>query len=256
MASSGGILSRITRSRDVERWRNTAADAQEVNLDSLRASRDAARALRGHLDTVLHAASERLALPQNVWSNFAKPTGSDWAWRPDIWRGPLGVSGVAPVQAGTSVGHDVTLFHDCPRAEITARHHSNLRESDLAPYGLVIDVLGFDGGFFSAVIDLPPDAVAGLKRAHILQIDAVIEFEVPLEVFARLNVQHGPNTEQVPQEMHMDGSNGSVAFDLAYSNLNEKRVEKAWVDLIFENPRMNRIDLRDVTLSRRLRASL
>lgn len=256
MASSDGILSRLTRSRDVERWRSTAAEADEVDLDRLRDARDAARSLRGHLDKILHSASERLALPQNPWNNFPRPAGSDWAWRPDIWRGPLGKPGVAPVRPGTSMGHDITLFHDCPLSEIAARHHSNLRESDLAPYGLTIDVLEFEGGFFSAVIDLPAEAVAGLKRAHVFQIDAVIEFEIRLEAFARLNVQHGPNTEQIPQEMHLDGAKGSVAFDLAYSNLNEKRVEKAWVDLIFENPRMNRIDLRDVTLSRRLRAPL
>ena len=44
--------------------------------------------------------------------------------------------------------------------------------------------------------------------------------------------------------------------NLAYSNLNEKRVEKAWVDLIFEQPSMNQVILRDVTFSRRPRADL
>jgi hypothetical protein len=47
-----------------------------------------------------------------------------------------------------------------------------------------------------------------------------------------------------------------VEFDLAYSNLNEKRVESAWIDLIFESPQMNRVALRDLTLSRRRRAQL
>ena len=48
----------------------------------------------------------------------------------------------------------------------------------------------------------------------------------------------------------------SVEFDLAYSTLNEKRVEKAWVDIIFEGPQMNQVVLRDLTFSRRPRASL
>jgi hypothetical protein len=47
-----------------------------------------------------------------------------------------------------------------------------------------------------------------------------------------------------------------VEFDLAYSKMNEKRVEKLWVDLIFEGPEMNQIILRDVTFSRRPRAEL
>ena len=47
-----------------------------------------------------------------------------------------------------------------------------------------------------------------------------------------------------------------VDFDLAYTKINEKRVEKAWVDLIFEGPEMNQIVIRDLTLSRRPRAEL
>jgi hypothetical protein len=48
----------------------------------------------------------------------------------------------------------------------------------------------------------------------------------------------------------------AAEFDLAYTRINEKRVEKAWIDLIFEGPRMNRITLRDLTLIRRMRADL
>ena len=47
-----------------------------------------------------------------------------------------------------------------------------------------------------------------------------------------------------------------VEFDLAYSRLNEKRVDKMWLDLIFEGPEMNQVILRDRTFSRRKRAAL
>jgi len=47
-----------------------------------------------------------------------------------------------------------------------------------------------------------------------------------------------------------------VEFDLAYTKLNEKRVESMWVDLIFEGPEMNQVTLRDVTFSRNPRAEL
>ncbi len=47
-----------------------------------------------------------------------------------------------------------------------------------------------------------------------------------------------------------------MEFDLAYSKMNEKRVERLWVDLIFEGPEMNQVILRDVTFSRRPRAEL
>ena len=84
----------------------------------------------------------------------------------------------------------------------------------------------------------------------------VVDLEQPLEIFARLNVRHGPNTEQLVRELQIIDGRSMVEFDLAYSNLNEKRVERAWVDLIFEGPQMNQITLRDITFSRRPRAEL
>ncbi len=47
-----------------------------------------------------------------------------------------------------------------------------------------------------------------------------------------------------------------VEFDLSYTNLNEKRVEKIWLDLIFEGPEMNQVTVRDITFSRLPRAEL
>jgi hypothetical protein len=48
----------------------------------------------------------------------------------------------------------------------------------------------------------------------------------------------------------------AVEFDLAYANLNERRIDKVWVDLILENPEMNQITFRDLTFSRRPRAEM
>jgi hypothetical protein len=56
------------------------------------------------------------------------------------------------------------------------------------------------------------------------------------------------------RELPLQAEDIRVEFDLAYSNLNEKRVEKMWIDLIFEGPEMNQVVLRDVTFSRRPRA--
>ncbi len=69
-------------------------------------------------------------------------------------------------------------------------------------------------------------------------------------------MRHGPNTEQVVRELPLNAEDVWVEFDLAYTKVNEKRVEKAWVDLIFEGPEMNQIVIRDLTFSRRPRAEL
>ncbi|MGB8624510.1 MAG: DUF6478 family protein, partial [Paracoccaceae bacterium] len=185
-----------------------------------------------------------------------KPMGADWAARPQLWRGPLDVPGAAAVESKTPLGEAVTVFHDCRQSELTVRQIRNTREADLAPFGLRMDVFRFDGSFLSLVIDLPPEAAEGLKRRHLVRLESVIETEKPLEIFARLNIRHGPNTEQIVRELPQDDDRTMVEFDLAYTKLNEKRVERMWLDLIFEGPEMNQIILRDVTLSRRPRAEL
>ncbi|MCW1956322.1 MAG: DUF6478 family protein, partial [Roseobacter sp.] len=63
-------------------------------------------------------------------------------------------------------------------------------------------------------------------------------------------------TEQIVRELPLNQPDVVVEFDLAYSKINEKRVERIWLDLIFEGPDMNQVTLRDLTFSRRPRAEL
>ena len=240
----------------LRRWASAARRASDTDLPSLRRQRSQARQLKSHLDRLIHIADERLALPMIGSSSFPKPHNADWSWRPELWRGALPTPGLSSVKTKSVLGNEVTLFHDCTRSELTLRQLRNLREEDLAPYGLRMDVFKFDGSFLSLVVDLPGTAIEGLKRSHLLRMDVIVEKEAPLEIFARLNIQNGPNTEQIVRELPLDDDNISVEFDLAYTNINEKRVEKAWIDIIFEGPQMNQIILRDLTFSRRPRASL
>ena len=163
---------------------------------------------------------------------------------------------MSSVQTKSMLGREVTLFHDCEFSELTLRQIRNVHEEDLAPYGLRMDVFQFDGSFLSLVLDLPHEAVSGLKRTHLVRIDCIIEMEKPIEIFARLNVRHGPNTEQIVRELPLQDKQTMVEFDLAYSKLNEKRAEAAWVDLLFEGPDMNQVTIRDLTFTRRPRADL
>jgi hypothetical protein len=87
-------------------------------------------------------------------------------------------------------------------------------------------------------------------------MDMIVELEKKIEIFARLNIKNGPNTEQIVRELDFSQDQTVVEFDLAYSNMNERRVEAAWIDLIFEGPEMNQIVLRDLTFSRRPRAQI
>lgn len=248
------MVQALAFARSRNRWAKAARQADSADLSELRLQRQRARQLRRHLDDLIHVAESRLALPMIGSTAFRRPHGADWGWRPELWRGPLPTPGLASVQSKSMLGSEVTLFHDCDRSELTLRQLRNRREQDLAPFGLRMDVFRFDGSFLSLVVDLPPEAVAGLKRRHLIRMNTIVEMEKPLEIFARLNIRHGPNTEQIVRELPLHEEEIMVEFDLAYSSMNEKRVEKAWIDLIFEGPEMNQVILRDLTFSRRPRA--
>ena len=84
--------------------------------------------------------------------------------------------------------------------------------------------------------------------------------ERPMRIFARLNIGHGPNTEEITQvlgEMQPGlASEQVVEFDLAASQMNEKRLDKIWLDLILEKPAMNAAMIREMIFSRHLRANV
>ena len=247
-----GILHR----RVLRRWNEAAELAGSADLETLRRLRNRARALRRNLDRVIHQSEFRLALPVIGSNVIRKPMGTDWAWRPELWKGPIPVPGFSSVPGKAEICDGATIFHDCRRSELTVRQIRNARDADIAPFGFRMDVFHFDGSFLSLVLDLPEAAASGLKLKHLIRLDIIIEMEKPLEIFARLNIKHGPNVEQIVRELPLNEQEVMVEFDLAYSRINEKRVERIWVDLIFEGPQMNQIMLRDVTFSRRPRAEL
>ena len=54
----------------------------------------------------------------------------------------------------------------------------------------------------------------------------------------------------------MSGDQGLAEFDLAFTKIRERRVTKAWLDLILEGPAMNRIAIRDLVVLRAPRADV
>ncbi|MDO6584856.1 DUF6478 family protein [Salipiger sp. 1_MG-2023] len=251
-----GWIGRALAAASLRRWSRAARNADTADLRVLRRQRAAARKLKTRIDRLLFIADSRLALPVIGNQAFARPKDADWAWRPELWCAPLPVPGLASVPNQSMLGAEATLFHDCARSEITLRQLRNLREADLASYGLRLDVLNFDGSYLSLAIDLPTEAATGLQRKHLIRIDTIVEMEKPLEIFARLNIRHGPNTEQIVRELPLHEEDICIEFDLAYTRLNEKRADRMWLDLIFEGPQMNQVILRDLTFSRRPRAEL
>ncbi|WP_170574340.1 DUF6478 family protein [Ruegeria atlantica] len=252
----GKLLDRYNHRRVVDRWRKALRKADATPDMQLRLQRDDARKLRTLLDMLIQEADNRLTHPRIASSQIPKPLSTDWSWRPDLWRMPLSRPGAASAPRKTQMDRQATLFHDCHLAEIGIRQTRNTRDTDLAPYGMQVEVFGFSGSFLSLSVELPPEASQGFTRQHLVRVDTLIESELPLEVFARLNIQNGPNTEQVLRKLDLSSQSCSIDFDLAHLPLNEARLEKIWLDLIFENPRMNRVKMRDLTFCRHHRADL
>ncbi|WP_170789844.1 DUF6478 family protein [Ruegeria lacuscaerulensis] len=251
----GKFLDRYIFRKVQARWRQAAQMAGHTPPAQLRHQRDEARKLRADLDRLIHAADGRLTRPLIGSNQFAKPLGTDWSWRPDLWREPLSRSGLASAPRRTPLDGQTTLFHDCALSEISLRQTRNRRDNDLAPFGLSLEVFEFAGSFLSLSVALPADAAQGLTKQHLIRVDAQIEAERDTHGMARLNIQHGPNTEQVLRELDPNRT-GGVDFDLAHLPLNERRIDKIWLDLIFDAPTMNRIFVRELTFCRHHRADL
>ncbi len=254
--SLSDYLDVLMHKRALRRWSRAAQRAGQEELEKLRNQRTRARQLQTKLSELAHTAENRLALPRIGSNSFRRPGGTLWAWRPHLWRGPLLKRGMAAVPNKTPIGDEIVVYHDCSISELTFRQLRNKREEDLAPFGLRLDVFRFDGSFLSLALNLPKKACDGMQRRHLVRMNAIIEVEKPLEMFARLNIKHGPNTSQVVVELPTGQKETEVEFDLAYSDLNEKRIENMWLDLIFESAEMNQIIIRDLTLCRYPRAEI
>lgn len=250
----GRLLDRLAFRRGLARWSGLAARAGSLPAEDLRDLRQNARLLRREVDRALFAAEERLTAPAPA--PLRGPPGTDWLWRPDLWRSRIAQPGIAADASRTPICEGATLFHDCRLPELVLRQIRNPAAGDGAPFGLSVEVFHFDGSFLSLVLDLPAEAAAGLSLRHLIRLEAAIEAERPLEIYARLNIKHGPNVEQIVRELPRGGDETRVEFDLAYTRINEMRVERLWVDLIFGKPGMNRVHMRDVTVGRRPRAEV
>lgn len=238
------------------RWAGAAASAGQMDTFALRSLRGEARAMRREIDRVIHAAEPRLASAGASAALPRLPLGTDWAWRADPWSGPLPQPGAVANADRLAISEDLALYLDCPLREVIVRQLRNGDQDDGAPFGLGLEVLGFRGSFLSLSLRLPEAAVLGLQARHLIRVDSVIDADRPLRGFARLNIKHGPNVTQLVSDLPRDGRLRMVEFDLAYSKLDETRIERAWLDLIFNDMAWTALVLRELVVSRRPRAEV
>ncbi len=254
--TSTGILNGFQNKRALRHWERMAELAKTAAPENLRALHAQSQALGQRVATVGRIAESRLVGPVEGAKAMKLPPSTDWVYRPDFWAGSVSPGGFAPARPQTKVSDEVEMFHDCKSSGLSFRQVRNLRPNGVAAYSLSLDVFDFDGSFLSLVVKTPASALKDLSKRHILRLSLKSESERALDVSARLNLKHGPNTEQVSKEIALAPDGAIAEYDLAYVPFNETRVEQIWFDLFFENPMMNQISVFDLVLSRHLRAEL
>jgi len=247
-----GRLDRLAHRRALKYWTQVGRDAGALDPETLGQLGDTARGLRGALDQVI-AAAERSRGPAS--GQLAPAAADDWSWRPAAWEAAQpGAMLVAP-ETGTPLGTTLKLFHDCTDPTFSARQEL----SPPRPPKIALECFQFDGSFLSLVMDLPDHGLTDLKRHHIIEVRMCARRERPIEMLARLNVRHGPNTEQIVHEMAPipeTEDTWGLAFDMAYAGIDQARISGAWIDLIFDSPAMNRIVIQDLLVTRRVRSEV
>lgn len=248
------ILRRRVHLYSVSHWKKAAEVAKTAESAQLRELRQDARFLKRYATRVIRVANNRLTLPRIGSTAIHKPAQTDWSYRPELWREAIDPRSVVIAASGQAAGEETAIHHDCGLSEICLRQLRNHRKTDLAPFGVRLDVLGFEGSFLALTVDLPVSSVEGLTQGHIFGLSIEFETEMPLDIFARLNIKSGPNVAEVVEKIPSDQTKTFVEFDLAHVEISLQRLEKIWVGLSFGRPAMNEIYIRDLTLTRRPRA--
>lgn len=251
-----GFLSNFFDKRIQSHWMSRANRVGKMTAANLRNSRTVARELSKELSRFDRAAARQLALESSGCGFPSLPASTDWQHRPAPWSVETNPSGMAPVRSGSLFGSDISVFHDCRNHSVSIRQVRNKQETNLAPFGVKLEVYAFDGSFLSLVVEAPGGVMKGLSKKHIIRLETHLERERDIGVSCRLNLKNGPNTEQVNIDLPRKSGKQVCEFDLAYVPFDESKAEKIWVDLFLDSPPMNQITLYDLTLSRHRRAEI
>jgi len=219
------MIDRLFHRRGPHRWRRTARAAAETELDPLRRRRTRARQLRTQLNRLLHAVEGRLALTQIDANAFPKPYGSDWSWRPELWRGSLPIAGLSSVETKSMFGTEVALFHDCPCRNSPSANAATPTKTTPRPTGS------------------PWTSSSSTARSFLWR-----SISPPRGGWAH------PQPPDPGHRGHRDGKTDEDHGTTQCQTWAQQRVEKAWFDLIFEATGMNRVPIRDPTIPRLPRA--
>lgn len=186
----------------------------------------------------------------NVPEGFSIPPKTQWGFTPSLQSGIIQDGIVGNILTGTALSPHITMHHGGDGAQLSVQ-----RTNDYGA-GLVFDFANFTSGYFSLAFELPLEGVLGLGGQDLLRFVLQTKANAPFQAFARLNLCHGPNTEQVVRMIDIGEGESFAEFDIFYTEFDQKRATSGWIDLIINDPASKRITLEQAVILRRARASL
>lgn len=250
-----GSLLDVATERTALQWERAATRAAKMPPETLSHMEARADRLAAALEAFGRAVDLTEGDRRKTRPPVPLPPHTDWHGRPSLWTAPLEVPGRIAEAGETKLTRATSLWHDCPWGEVILRQVPNPADDRLPPHALRIEVFRFDGSYLSVAVRLPEAALEGLGKRHVVRLDLPMRSDRPIGLYARLNVKVGPNVGQMLRERPRDGGIG-IEFDLAYAEIEEGRVEEAWIDLMLEDPAQVGVELADVWIARHLRADL
>ena len=184
-----------------------------------------------------------------VPADFPLPPKTQWGYTPALWEHSLGQETSGNVLTGTEIAPRVNLHHDAEQTDIAIRGNG-------AEGGLSFSITKFSGSFLSLAFGFPVDVAKAIRRHDLIRIAVTSEAAEPFKAYARLNLRHGPNNEQIVRMIDIGHGDSFAEFDIFYSEFEPNRSSDAWIDLIFNNPEGLAFTLSQAVILRRVRATL
>lgn len=183
-----------------------------------------------------------------VPTGFVLPPKTQWGYTPRLWDSSAHeISG--NILTGTELAENVTLHHDGIGSNFTIRPPAT-------GVGLDFGFEDFNGSFMSIAFGFPETAAKSIGRHDLLRISMTSSADENFQAYARLNLRHGPNNEQIIRMIDIGKGEGFAEFDIFYTEFEPNRASDAWIDLIINEPTGRKFSLSEVIILRRVRASL
>ncbi len=169
----------------------------------------------------------------------------EYIGHPTVWlqRAPSALAESVWRIPGNS--EQVRVFHDASQGGVSTTQTAD---------SISLTVATAPASFVSLAIH-PSDGLRdALEPRHILSLEGRLQTSLALNIYTRLNLRHGPDTDTITRHHRTRYPQYREEFDIAPTAVGHRPLGHLWLDLIFENPSAATITVSDLTLSLRPRA--